>query len=103
MEQNIFDICFANYQIENPWVENKEKTKYFTAEDAALVESAIIVSGDYGLSCKVKRKDKYVSFIPLSRDSRMSQGEVVDLSECKLICLERRGEEPIWRLEEKEL
>lgn len=100
MANSIFDECFKNYEITNPWTVNESKTKYFTDKDAALVENAVIVSGDYGLSCKVKRYDGVVSFIALSRDSKMTPGEMVDLSQCKLLCLERDGEDDIWRLEE---
>lgn len=100
MAKSIFEECFKNYEITNPWTVNKSKTKYFSAKEVALVESAVVVSGDYGLSCKVKRKDGVISFIALSRDSKMTPGEIVDMSQCRLLCLERDGDDDIWRLEE---
>lgn len=99
MANSIFSFL-KSYAVENPWTVNEEKTKYFTSEDVALIESAVVVSGDYGLSVKMRRKDGYISFAALSRDSKLAQGELVDLSRCKLLCLERRGEDDIYRLEE---
>lgn len=100
MAKSVFSFL-KSYAIENPWTVNEDNNIRFTAEDIANVESAVVVAGDYGLSCKIRRKDNYISFVVLSRDSKLIEGELVDLSKCKLLCLQRKGENDIWRLEEE--
>lgn len=94
-----------SYKLTSVWVVNEEETKYFSQDYLDEVVKAYVVEGDYGLSVKIRRKDsetndQYVDYIPLSRESCFTLGDDVDLSKCKIICLQKKGEDDIYRLEE---
>lgn len=93
---------FKTYEISNPWTINDEKTRYFTSDYANRIISAEVVAGDYGNSVKLRRTDNKITFIPLSRDSKMVVGQKVDITKCKLICLQKEGHEDIYRIQEVE-
>lgn len=100
---NPFDLM-KTYKLTSVWMVNEERTVYFTEENVKNVISAYVVEGKFGNSVKIKRAmedgTQEVSFQPLSRESSYLLGDKVDLLKCKLICLEKEGEEDIWRLEE---
>ena len=72
----------------------------FSQEEINLVNNAKVVLSQYGLSVCFFMKDGCQKYIPLSRDSVASEGDVVDLRTAKLLKLKKEGtDETIDRVE----
>lgn len=75
-----------------------KETRKFTDEEIAMVTSAKVVPSQYGNSVCLFLTSGQQAFIPLSNDATAVSGDVVDLKEATLICLERPGEDDILRV-----
>lgn len=84
-------IYAGKYQVTN--------RRNFTAEEIAEVSLAIVVPSQYGNSVEFNRKSGGKSFIPLSRDSTLSVGDIVDMDKAVILTLEKDGSDSILRVE----
>ena len=74
--------------------------RHFSQEEIDLVNKAEVVLSQYGMSVCFFMKDGCQKYIPLSRDSVASEGDVVDLKTAKLLKLKKDGtDETIDRVE----
>lgn len=78
---------------------NVVNSRAFTAEEIAAVDSAVVVSSEYGNSVCFHMVSGGMTFIPLSNNSTKGIGESVDLNQCKLLTLSKQGEADINRIE----
>ena len=78
---------------------NVVNSRTFTAEEIAAVDSAVVVSSEYGNSVCFHMVSGGMTFIPLSNNSTKGIGESVDLNQCKLLTLSKQGEADINRIE----
>lgn len=74
-----------------------ESTKAITKADKVEVESAEVVASTYGLSMCFAMKSGSRKFVPLSRDSQLAEGDVVDINSVQFLELSREGENNILR------
>lgn len=81
-----------------PWVESARRN--FSEEEKNAIESTKVVDSEYGLSVCFMMKAGGMTYIPLSRDSKLTEGASVDLNSASLITLSRQGEEDIVRVRE---
>lgn len=70
------------------------ESRVFNAEEQAAVASATVVTSNYGTSCCFMMRGGGKTYIPMSRDSKLSVGDKVDLSTAKVIHLHRDGGDP---------
>lgn len=91
---NIFDNI-RNYA--GKW--NVSSSRKFTADEINAVESAVVVSSQYGNSVCFFMVNGGQTFIPLSTNSQLGVGEAVNLSSCTLLTLSKPGEADILRVE----
>lgn len=70
------------------------ESRNFNAEEQAAVASATVVTSNYGTSCCFMMRGGGKTYIPMSRDSKLSVGDKVDLSTAKVIHLHRDGGDP---------
>lgn len=70
----------------------------FSQEEQDAVESATVVSSQYGNSVCFMMKSGGQTFIPLDQSSSLGVGEKVDLSKAELVTLEKSGEADIHRV-----
>lgn len=70
------------------------ESRNFNAEEIAAVQSATVVTSNYGTSCCFIMKGGGKSYIPMSRDSQLAVGENVDLTTARVIHLHRDGGDP---------
>ena len=73
----------------------------FNAEEKAAVKSASVVPSQYGSSVCFIMKSGGQTYIPVSRDSELAVGDIVDLDKVQLLTLHRDGDEDIVRVAEK--
>lgn len=95
---------FTSYILENAWVENHAKDIEFTEEECNRIITAKVVAGKYGNSVRIRYVEdgkQKIMFVPLSINSKLKLDELVDCSKCRFICLEKQGEDDIYRIEEK--
>lgn len=80
------------------WILDNDNSAPLTAAQVAMVASTIVVrSEEYGnLQIKLYYKSGGVSYISLSRDSKLQVGDVVDLSKGTMQRL-IRGNEECWK------
>ena len=74
-------------------------SRNFTADEIAAVDSAKVVDSQYGSSVCFFMKAGGQTYLPLSTESSLQVGDEVNLSEHKLITLEKSGETDILRVE----
>ena len=74
-------------------------SRVFNAEELADVVSAKVVASRYGMSVCFFMKDGCQKYIPVSRDSVVNVGDVVDIKKAKLLTLNRDGSDDIVRVE----
>lgn len=89
---------FANLQVyAGKW--SVKSSRDFTQEEIDSVSQAIVVSSQYGNSVQFTMKSGGLTFIPLDQNCELSTGEVLDLTKCKLLTLEKSGESDIYRVQ----
>lgn len=74
-------------------------SRSFTADEIAAVKSAEVVESQYGASVCFFLKSGGQTYLPLSTESSLQVGDEVNLSEHRLITLEKSGETDILRVE----
>ena len=88
---------FSNLKVyATKWSVKSERV--FTAEEIAAVQQAVVVQSEYGNSVMFTMTTGGQTYIPLSTDASVGVGEIIDLSKCKLITLEKSGENDIFRV-----
>jgi len=98
---NKYKLLLASYEdkvIEqsNGW---KLKAKrFFYTEEISAVNSAKVVQSQYGLSVCFHMNDGCQKYIPLSNQSRLTCGGVIDVKKASLITLSRPGDDDIYRV-----
>lgn len=89
---------FANLKLyASKW--SVTNSREFTPEEVRSVVNAVVVSSEYGNSVKFDMAGGGMTFIPLSQDSTLTVGEVVDLNRARLLTLSKPGESDIYRVE----
>ena len=89
---------FSSLQVyAGKWSEKSRRA--FSAEEINAVDSAKVVSSNYGLSVCFMMKSGGQTFIPLSSTSSKGVGESIDLADASLVTLEKSGENDIVRVE----
>lgn len=73
-------------------------TRPFSAEEQAEVSSAKVVTSQYGFSVCFYMVSGGQKYIPVSRDSIVTEGDPVNVTTAKLLTLERDGD-TIYRVE----
>lgn len=75
-----------------------KSSRDFTNEEKAMVDEARVVSSQYGNSVCFFMKNGQQGFIPLSNDSMLKVGDLVDMEKAKLLTLSRPGDADIQRV-----
>lgn len=75
-----------------------KETRPFNAEEIAMVRRAEVVPSDYGNSVCFFMQTGGQTYIPLSKQSKLTVGDELDISTAKLITLYRKGEKDIVRV-----
>jgi hypothetical protein len=89
---------FANLKLyASKW--SVTNSREFTPEEISSVTNAVVVSSEYGNSVQFAMAGGGMTFIPLSQDSTLTVGEVVDLNKARLLTLSKSGEADIFRVE----
>lgn len=70
----------------------------FNAEELASAKSAVVVEGDYNNAVKITIDGGDV-YIPVSENSSLTLGQIVDLTKVELLTLSRPGDDDILRIE----
>lgn len=78
---------------------NLSNSRAFSDEEINAVESAKVVPSQYGSSVQFTMKGGGMTFIPLSQNSHLAEGDSVDLKSAKLLTLSKTGEADILRVE----
>lgn len=76
-----------------------KSSRAFNTDEVNAVSSAVVVDSEYGKSVCFFMKAGGRTYLPLSTESSLVAGEVVDLSTAKLITLSKSGESDIMRVE----
>lgn len=77
---------------------NETAKRLFSPEEIAAVESAVVVTSQYGYSVCFLMKAGGQTYIPLDQNSSLSEGDKVDLTKALLVTLSRPGEDDIYRV-----
>ena len=76
----------------------KDKRK-FSEEELNAVLYAIVVKTDYGYSVEFHMKSGGRTYIPLSSDSTIQEGDIIHLDKAYVLTLSKLGEKDIYRIE----
>ena len=76
----------------------KDKRK-FSDEELNAVLYAIVVKTDYGYSVEFHMKSGGRTYIPLSSDSTIQEGDIIHLDKAYVLTLSKLGEKDIYRIE----
>lgn len=88
---------FSNLKIyAGKW--NVKETRSFSSEEKSSIAQAVVVASQYGMSVQFTLKEGGLTYIPLSNDSSLGEGELVDLSKAQLVTLCKEGEADIFRV-----
>jgi len=89
---------FANLRVyAGKW--SVKETRAFSAEEKAIVIQAVVVPSQYGNSVQFTLQGGGLTYIPLSQNSNLGVGEVVDLEKAQIVTLSKSGEADIYRVE----
>ena len=77
------------------------KESPLSAEDVAKVESGVVVDSKFGLSVCFTMKAGGQTYLPLSSDSEVGAGSIVDINNISIVELAKSGENNIIRLKVK--
>lgn len=77
---------------------NETDKRAFTSEEIAAVDTATVVSSQYGFSVCFIMKSGGQTYIPLDVNSSLSEGDNVDLTKAQLVTLSRAEEDDIYRV-----
>lgn len=76
-----------------------KESRPFNAEELADIISAEVVISQYGLSVCFHMRGGCQQYIPLSKNSVASVGDTVDVRTCKVLTLDKDGQDAINRIE----
>ena len=76
-----------------------KESRAFLPEEKAAVLQAVVVPSQYGNSVQFTMKGGGLTYIPLSQNSTLGVGEIVDLDKAQLVTLCKSGEADIYRVE----
>ena len=76
-----------------------KSSRQFTADEVSAVKSAVVVDSQYGKSVCFFLNSGGQTYLPLSTNSTLETGEMVDVSTAKIITLSKQGEADIERVE----
>lgn len=76
-----------------------KESRAFLPEEKQAVLQAVVVPSQYGNSVQFTMQGGGLTYIPLSQDSSLGVGEVVDLDKARLVTLCKSGENDIYRVE----
>lgn len=89
---------FANLKVyAGKW--SVKETRAFSAEEKAAIIQAVVVPSQYGNSVQFTMQGGGLTYIPLSQNSSLGVGEVVDLERAQIVTLSKSGEADIYRVE----
>lgn len=89
---------FANLKVyAGKW--SVKETRAFSAEEKAATIQAVVVPSPYGNSVQFTMQGGGLTYIPLSQNSNIGVGEVVDLEKAQIVTLSKSGEADIYRVE----
>lgn len=74
-------------------------SRAFDAEEKAAVKKAEVVNSDYGLSVCFFMQSGGQTYIPLSNQSSLKVGDMVDMEAAKVLTLHREGSGDINRID----
>jgi len=77
------------------------KESPLSAEDAALIESGVVVDSKFGLSVCFTMKAGGQTYFPVSADSEVGVSSIVDINSISVVELAKSGENNIIRLKVK--
>lgn len=95
-ENSVFSSVFE-FGYHQKW-KQKDKRR-FSQEELILVSYAIVVNTKYGKSVEIHMKSGGRTYIPLSKDSIIKEGDFIQLDKAYLITLGKLGEKDIHRIE----
>lgn len=72
--------------------------RFFDKEEIDCVQEAKVVSSKCGLSVRFLMKVGTQTFIPLDQNSKLSEGDIVNLNKAEIITLHRDGDDDIHRV-----
>ena len=87
---NAIKVYSGKWQVKN--------TRSFTQEEMNAIQTASVVDSQYGLSVCFILRSGGQSYIPLDQNSNKAVGEIIDLSQAKLVTLGREGDNDIYRV-----
>ena len=70
-----------------------------SADEAAQIRSITVQASDFGLSACLLMYGGGRKYVPVSRDSALAEGDVVNKNSVQVITLEKEGEADIIRLD----
>lgn len=76
-----------------------KESRNLSPEEKASVLQAVVVPSQYGNSVQFTMQGGGLTFIPLSQNSSLCVGELVDLEKAQLVTLCKSGEADIYRIE----
>lgn len=71
------------------------------AEDVALIDRGVVVDSKFGLSVCFTMKAGGQTYFPVSTDSEVGAGSIVDINNVQVVELAKPGEDNIIRLKVK--
>lgn len=74
-------------------------SRKFNSEEIAMISSAVVVDSEYGKSVCFFLNSGGQTYIPLSTNSSKNVGDSVEVAECSLLTLSKKGEADINRVE----
>lgn len=75
-----------------------KSSRKFSQEEKGMVSEARVVASQYGSSVCFFMKNGQQGFIPLSNDSTLRVGDLVDLEKAEILTLSRPGDADIQRV-----
>ena len=77
------------------------KESPLSAEDAAMIASGVVVDSKFGLSVCFTMKAGGKTYFPVTSDSEVGAGSIVDINNVSIVELAKSGENNIIRLKVK--
>ena len=77
------------------------KESPLAAEDAAMIDRGVVVESKFGLSVCFFMKEGGKTYFPISSDSEVGAGSIVDINSVSVVELAKSGENNIIRLKVK--
>lgn len=82
--------------VSKKWTE--KEVRPFTQEEINSIESAKVVSSQYGNSVQFNMKGGGVTYIPLEHSDNVKPGDNIDIKRCSLVTLNKTGQKELYRV-----